>query len=103
MNAGDVRARARAFREAHPARTATPAPDPGRILAEVPRADGTVLRVSVHLYEGKPFVRVAPWAPGEGGAWPVKGKGCTVRVRELAAVAEGLAAAMDAMAPGAGR
>lgn len=76
------------------------APDPGTVLASVPRADGTELRVSLHRYEGRPFVRVAPWQRGDGGAWwPVKGKGATVRMSELARVASALLDALDTAAP----
>lgn len=82
-----------------PAPTSTP--DPGRILARVPRYDGTELRVSLLLYQGdpsKPFVRVAVWQSGAADAWPLKGKGVTVKVRELAAVASALGGAVDATA-----
>ena len=72
------------------------APDAGRIIARLARTDGTELRVSLHRYEGKPFVRVAPWQSSAPDAWPVKGKGCTVKVRELAAVAAALLDAADA-------
>lgn len=101
--APDVEAlRARAATElAHqrPAGTSTPdAPDPGKVLARLPRPDGSELRVSLHTYEGRPFVRVAPWASRDGGRswWPVKGKGASVKIRELAAVAKGLLDAIGA-------
>lgn len=71
---------------------ATPAPDPGEILAEIDRGDGTVMRVCWRLYEGKPFVGVGVWA---GNGWPVKGKQTTVKLRELAAVLNGLVAAVE--------
>lgn len=75
------------------------APDPGKVLASIARPDGTQLRVSAHTYEGRPFVRVAPWSSRDGGAtwWPVKGKGASVKVRELAAVAAALLDAIDAV------
>jgi hypothetical protein len=79
------------------------APDPGRILTRAPRRDGTELRVSVHTYEGKPFVRVALWQSSAPDAWPVKGKGCSVRVGELLAVAAALLDAADAANDGEGR
>lgn len=91
---------ARAAAAERAARPSTPAPDPGTVLAALPRADGTELRVSVHVYEGRPFVRVAPWQRGSDGAWwPVKGKGATVRTRELPTVIVALAAALDAPRP----
>jgi hypothetical protein len=51
--------------------------------------------VSVHVYEGHPFVRVAPWQRGDGAWWPVKGKGASVRPRELAHVVVALARALE--------
>jgi len=77
---------------------ASAAPDPGVILCRVSRTDGTELRVSLHRYEGKPFVRVGPWQSSAPDAWPVKGKGTTVKVRELGAVAAALLDALDAIA-----
>ena len=94
-----LRARAAAAVERQrPANTSTAeAPDPGTVLASIARPDGTQLRVSAHTYEGRPFVRVAPWSSRDGGAtwWPVKGKGASVKVRELAAVAKALLDAID--------
>lgn len=95
-----LRARAEAA-EAHQrsrdVEAARRAPDPGHVLAKLPRSDGTELRVSLHRYEGRPFVRVAPWSRGAAGeAWPVKGKGATLKTRELAAVARALLDALDA-------
>jgi len=95
-----LRARAESATERQRARdleAAKRAPDPGHVLASLPRPDGTELRVSLHRYEGRPFVRVAPWSRGAAGdAWPVKGKGATIKTRELAAVARALLDALDA-------
>lgn len=91
-----LRARLDAHQRANPARPAPPPPDPGRILARMPRQDGTELRVSLHHYEGKPYVRVGPWQSSAADAWPCKGKCATVKVRELAAVAGALLDALDA-------
>ena len=104
VDAAALRARATAAVAAQTstATSASEAPDPGTVLASVPRTDGTQLRVSVHTYEGRPFVRVAPWASRDGGRswWPVRGKGASVRVRELASVAAALLDALDAAAAG---
>lgn len=95
--AEDIRARARAHEARHPpAAVASVAVDPGRILARLPRHDGTELRVSLHTYQGKPFARVAVWQSSAPDAWPVKGKGVAVKVREIPSVAAALADAMDA-------
>lgn len=94
-----LRARANAAvtqQKARDARASTNAPDPGTVLATAARPDGTELRVSLHSFEGKPFVRVAPWQRSGDAWWPVKGKGVTVKVRELATVAAALLDAIDA-------
>lgn len=101
-NVEALRARASNAVDQQRARTATAAanaPDPGRVLVSLPRPDGTQLRVSLHTYEGRPFARVAPWQSTDGATWwPVKGKGVTVKVRELASVAAALLDAIEAAA-----
>ena len=90
-----ARARAAAAKVKRPAGGATP-PDPGELLAEVDRPDGTRLRVAWRTLEGRPFVTVAVWEPGaHGGWWPVKGKQVSVRRAELGAVLEGLILAAE--------
>lgn len=66
-------------------------PDRGEVLAEITRRDGSTLLVSWRVYEGRPFVSIAPWRDG----WPVKGKGCSVRLGELGAVFDALVKAAD--------
>lgn len=95
FDTADLRRRAAAVQQQQQRRPAPPAPDAGKILAALPRFDGTELRVSLHTHEGKPFVRVGPWQSSAPDAWPVKGKGTTVRMRELAAVAGALLDALD--------
>lgn len=75
---------------AAPAERPREAPDPGKVLLRLARTDGTELRVSLHHYQGAPFVRVGPWQSGAPDAWPLKGKGATVKVRELTSVASAL-------------
>ena len=91
------RARMASAKVTAPTRAAAPqAPDPGEVLAEVPRGDGTVLRVAWRTFEGKPFATIAVWERGTGGAWwPMKGRAVTVRVRELGEVLEGLVKAAE--------
>lgn len=86
--------RARAVAAEHAGRR-TPAaspPDPGIILADIPRGDGTRFRVSWCEFEGRPFVRLAVW--GADG-WPVPGKQVSVRLAELGLVLEGIIAACE--------
>lgn len=90
-----IRERAAAHSAAH-ARPKIAGPDQGEVLARSTRTDGTELRVSMHAYEGKPYLRIGPWQRGEGDSWwPVKGKGTTVKVRELGDVVTGLCDAME--------
>lgn len=97
MNA-DARARAERFDAAHnPPANDGEKPDEGKVLARVARPDGTEQRVSMHTFNNAPFVRVGLWQRGRDGVsmWPVKGKGTTVKVRELGSVVKGLLDAMD--------
>lgn len=89
----DARARADRFDATHnpPANVNAAKPDEGKVLSRVARPDGTEFRVSLHTYNGQPFIRLAPWSNG----WPVKGKGTTVKVRELGSVVKGLLDAME--------
>lgn len=90
-----IRDRAAAFSAAHLQPMAA-GPDQGDVLARVARADGTEMRVSAHVYEGKPYLRIGPWQRGAGDTWwPVKSKGTTVKVREIGAVIAGLCDAME--------
>lgn len=105
-NVDALRARANTAvsqQKARDARASANAPDPGTVLATAARPDGTELRVSLHSFEGKPFVRVAPWQRSGETWWPVKGRGVTVKVRELATVAAALLDAIDASNDGAAK
>lgn len=89
--------RARAASLAPPAQERREGPDPGEIIADLARADGTVLRVAVKHWRdpakpgpGVPYVDLRVWQSGDAGAWPVKGKGVSVKPRELAALAGAL-------------
>lgn len=53
----------------------------------IPRGEAEELRVSLDEYQGHPFVSIRVWALGRDGQWwPVRGKGCTIRVREMGQV-----------------
>jgi hypothetical protein len=63
----------------------------GRRLATFPRDPTTELRVTLAEYQGHPYISLRVWERGRDGRWwPVKGKGCSVRIAE----AEGLADAL---------
>lgn len=93
-----ARAKAFAAQRVAPSHSAPAPHDPGVIVAECPRTDGEILRVSVQTYPGTTHrsVRVAMWRD----SWAVKGKSVTVRRGELAAVIEGLCAAAELLANG---
>jgi hypothetical protein len=81
-----------------PARGAAPRGDARtrRRLATITRSKDEELRVNWSEYEGKPYLSIRLWTRDDaGGWWPSKTVGCTIRLRELADVAEALAEAMD--------
>jgi hypothetical protein len=48
-----------------------------------------------HLQPGRNFLSLRVWNRREGGWWPDKEKGLTVRLRELADFADGVAKAVE--------
>lgn len=96
----DLRDRAARLRASLPGERprASPPQDTGRRLATLPREERgqrAELRVSWAEYEGRPYVSLRVWTFDDvGAAWPTK-VGVTVRLRELPAVAEALAEALE--------
>jgi hypothetical protein len=73
-----------------------PAPtDDGEKLATIERGPGKQLRVRLKTFKGHAFIDVREWARSEEGGdwWPVKGRGVTVKHRELTDVIQALEAA----------
>lgn len=66
-------------------------PDPGQVLVDCPRRDGTALVVSLRSYEGHRFLAIGVWS---SGGYPIKGKHASVRLSELDDVAAALAEAI---------
>lgn len=93
----DLRHRAATLRAALPPRQGrTPPEDRGRRLATLARGPMEELRVTWAEYEGRPYLSLRVWTRDDnGGWWPDKTRGMTVRVRELPDVAEAFAAALD--------
>lgn len=90
----DLRASADALRGAFaPGARREPPKETGKRLATIPRGDDAELRIVWDEYEGRPYVAIRLWQ-GKGAMFPTK-TGCTVRVRELADFAEGVAAAIE--------
>lgn len=72
----------------------------GERLATFKRGDGQELRVTLAEYEGHPFISLRLWERDQAGTWwPIRGKGCSVRMSEAAELAE----ALVAVASGTGR
>lgn len=73
-------------------RSSPPPQEAGERIATFRRhAAGEELRVNLCEYLGHPFVYFRVWAPGfDGTVRPVKGKGVSVKLREVPALAEAL-------------
>ena len=68
-----------------------PPPENGHRVATFERHGREELRVNLAEYEGHPYLSLRVWAPGQDGQlWPVKGKGLSVKLREVAGLAEAL-------------
>jgi hypothetical protein len=65
----------------------------GRRLAtfdrSTPKAEEE-FRVSLDEYDGHPYVSLRVWSLMDGQWWPVKGRGCSVRIAECADLAAAL-------------
>jgi|SRR4051812_9105779 hypothetical protein len=59
--------------------------DDGVALATISRAADRELRIRWRTFNGHPFIDVREWAASRhtGEWWPVKGKGLTIKPREL--------------------
>ena len=101
MTPNDLRGRAAHLRGQLPPPPAAGGPpqDLGHRLLTLPRGQDEELRLSLDAYEGHPFLNVRIWTRDTDGRgwWPSK-RGVTLKLRELADVAEALAEALDRMA-----
>src|SRR4051812_17372806 len=74
-----------------PPRAAAPPEDDGQELATIPRKEGEQLRIRLKEFRGSRFVWIQPWSPGaDGRLWPIRGKGVSLRLGELADVVNAL-------------
>jgi transcriptional coactivator p15 (PC4) len=72
-----------------PPRQAAAPRETGQRVATFARHGGEELRVNLAEYEGHPYLSLRVWAPGQDGQlWPVRGKGLSVKLREVASLAE---------------
>lgn len=96
--AAELQRAAAASRARQPQRTDAAAglPDEGFQVATLQRSETEQVRVRIVTFNGgAPFMRLQVWTKGsDGGWWPSKGKGLTVRLRELPDLAEGIIKAM---------
>lgn len=93
---GDLKAKAAALRATVQAPARQPPQDEGRRLATIQRSESEEVRLSWCEWNGKPFVNLRLWTrDASGGWWPSKDKGMTVKVRELADLADGIGEALD--------
>lgn len=87
-----LRDAAAALRAQQPGRANRPAPvDRGKRLATIQRGDGEEVRVTWDEYEGRPFLSIRAWRNG----YPDPKRGVTIRLRELADFADGIALALE--------
>lgn len=71
--------------------------DDGVRLATIARSGDRELRLRLCRYKGHAYIDVREWAasPQTGEWWPVKGKGTTIKPRELEAVLAALQTALE--------
>lgn len=80
----------------NPPRPSAAPQETGEILAIFPRGRSEELRVALAEFEGSPYVSLRVWAAGsDGQLWPVKGKGVSIRLREVADLAAALTEIAD--------
>jgi hypothetical protein len=95
---GDLRAAAARLRENQaPERPRSGPPEENGVrITAIARGDDEELRLSWAEYNGRKFLNIRVWKKAEDGTWwPEKGKGLTVRTRELPAFADGIAKAVE--------
>jgi hypothetical protein len=70
----------------------SPPQEQGERLATFPRGPDAELRCTLAEYQGNPYIALRVWERDTRGAWfPVRGKGCSVRIAEASELAEVLA------------
>jgi hypothetical protein len=95
--AAELRQQARDFRARNPdPPRASPPQEQGRRLATFERSDDNAeIRLAWTDYQGSPYLSIRVWARGQDGRmWPQKGRGFSVRVRELPILADAVAEAL---------
>ncbi len=81
-----------------PPRQPTPPEQRGLVLARISRSDDEELRIALDEYRGHRYLALRVWERGRDGQWwPVKAKGLSIRLREVADVAKAFAQAAGMM------
>ena len=95
--ADDLRTRADRLRRAiPPQRRAEPPKENGERLATIDRSHEEQIRINWCTYEGKPYVSIRLWTRSRDGSWWPDGKrGLSIRIREIADLAEAVAECID--------
>lgn len=92
----ELKAKASALRSTVQTPARQPPQDEGRRLATLQRSDSEQVRLSWCEWNGRPFVNLRQWKrDASGGWWPSKDKGLTIKIRELADLADGIEEALD--------
>jgi hypothetical protein len=96
-DSNDLRNRAQHLRDSAPPRRSTGPPrENGERLAKIDRSETEQIRINWSEYEGKQFLAIRMWKRGDDGQfWPDPKRGISIRVRELADLADGIAAAIN--------
>ncbi len=77
------------------AQSCQPLVDDGERLATIDRGPNVELRIGLKEFKGHRFIRLQEWSVNAHNSqwWPVKGKGCSIKLREIDAVVAALNAA----------
>src|SRR3990170_4674469 len=83
------------------AQSCQPLVDDGERLATIDRGPNVELRVGLKEFKGHRFIRLQEWSVNTHNSqwWPVKGKGCSVKLRELDRVITSLVKAREMVEP----
>jgi hypothetical protein len=96
-SANDLRTQAALLRGQLPERQQPKPPqETGRRIGTVPRSVDEEIRVNWCEYAGRPYLSLRLWTRDQQGQWwPDAKRGMSVRLRELADMADAIAAAME--------
>src|SRR4051812_46465382 len=92
----DLTTRAEQLRRALPRRQLPEPPkENGERIATLDRSDSEQIRINWPEFEGKKFASIRMWTKDREGQWWPDRRGIALRVRELPALADAVAALLD--------